>query len=442
MEVLENIAAFVVALGAIIFFHEFGHFITAKAFGMRVFIFSFGFGKRLLGFQWGDTDCRLSLIPLGGYVKLEGEPDDALSEDAARRGDGDDFTSRPRWQRILVYLAGPGANVVLTVGVMTLLYVFGGAPDGTLSSDPVVVVAPDSPAQRAGMQTGDHIRAIDGQVQKTWENVLLSVATRPNADLVVRVQRADQVVELDVHATAVVENKMEFGRIGVSPLVQIGSVIAGSAAEEAGLRTDDGIMRIDGQAIRSFNDIPPLVAESAGKPLALDIYRDGTTLELSLAAKDNGSGLMIGIRPKAVFRQFPLPAALVEATRWTWGQVEQTFSILGRLLTGGISPRTMSGPVGIAEISGDAAREGGTRALAYLVAVISIQIGILNLFPVPPLDGGHLAILFGESVVRRDFSETVKIWILNAGTLALFLLIGLVLYSDISKTEFLGQYLW
>src|SRR5574341_125080 len=125
MGFLTYAASFLFVLGIIIFVHEFGHFITAKAFGMRVFIFSFGFGKRLLGFKWGDTDCRLSLIPLGGYVKLEGEADDRLSEDTSRLGDGRDFTLRPRWQRFLVYLAGPAMNGVLTVGAFTALFVVG-----------------------------------------------------------------------------------------------------------------------------------------------------------------------------------------------------------------------------------------------------------------------------------------------------------------------------
>jgi regulator of sigma E protease len=131
--VLHNLttsaAAFVFVLGVIIFFHEFGHFITAKLFGMRVFIFSFGFGRRLLGFQWGDTDCRLSLIPLGGYVKLEGEPEDHLSEDTSSQGDAKDFTARPRWQRFLVYLAGPFMNAVLTISVLTGLFMVGSQVD-------------------------------------------------------------------------------------------------------------------------------------------------------------------------------------------------------------------------------------------------------------------------------------------------------------------------
>src|SRR5688500_15030468 len=197
MELLTNAGAFIVVLGLMIFFHEFGHFITAKAFGMRVFIFSFGFGRRLVGFKWGDTDCRVSLIPLGGYVKLEGEQDDLLSEDVSGRGDGRDFISRPRWQRFIVYLAGPFMNGVLAVAVFTALYMAGFGVDASRYDRPIVgAVQPASPAEAAGLQPGDEILAIDGKPLSNWEEVVYDVALRPDRELRLRVRRGGEVREV------------------------------------------------------------------------------------------------------------------------------------------------------------------------------------------------------------------------------------------------------
>lgn len=439
MGYLTNTGAFILVLGVMIFFHEFGHFITAKMFGMRVFIFSFGFGKRLFGFHWGDTDCRVSLIPLGGYVKLEGEPEDHLSEDTSTKGDAKDFTSRPRWQRFIVYLAGPIMNGVLTIGVLTALYMIGFQVEASLYDKPVVgVVEAGSPAAAAGVQPGDEIVAIDGQAQESWEQAQYSVLIRPDAAVSLKLRRDGQ--ERDVTVRSGSDKVQKVGTIGVYPMVRVGQVVPGGPADRAGLRPDDGILDIDGTPVRTFAEIPGIVGASAGRTLRLKVQRAGVVTEIPVAPRDDGSGPRIGIAPKMVVKRFGPLAAVAEAGRWTASMTKQTFEVLGRLLTAQISPKTMMGPLGIAKASGDAAR-GGLGPLFYLVAVISLQIGIMNLFPLPPLDGGHLAILAGEGLMRRDFSLNAKAWIMNAGAMVLFLLIGLVLYSDLSKTAWLGRYL-
>jgi regulator of sigma E protease len=436
---LTNALAFIVVLGVMIFFHEFGHFITAKAFGMRVFIFSFGFGRRLLGFKWGDTDLRVSLIPLGGYVKLEGEPEDYLSEDTSKLGDSRDFMSRPRWQRFVVYVAGPVMNGVLTVAVLSGLYMHGFQVEASLYDRPVIgAVDPGSPAAESDLRPGDEIVEIDGQRTESWEQAQYAILIRPDAPLRIRVRRGTEQLERQVRSRSTSVERV--GTIGVHPLVRAGQVVPGSPAEAAGLRADDAILAIDGKPVESFGDIPALVAAGAGRSLALDVLRERQALRVSVAPRDDGGGPRIGIAPKMVVRQFGLGRALQESLRWTWGMTKQTFEILQRLLTARISPRTMMGPLGIAKASGDAAR-GGLGPLFYLVAVISLQVGIMNLFPLPPLDGGHLAILVGEGVLRRDFSVQLKTWLMNAGAMVLLALIGLVLYSDLSKTSWLGKYL-
>jgi regulator of sigma E protease len=439
MEILSNLQAFIIVLGIIIFVHEFGHFITAKAFGMRVFIFSFGFGRRLFGFKWGDTDCRVSLIPLGGYVKLEGEADDRLSEDVSGQGDGRDFTARPRWQRFLVYLAGPFMNAVLTIGVLTVFHMIGFGVDATFYDRPVIGgVEPASPAALADLRPGDEIRAIDGGEVATWEEAFYKIWIRPDAKVKLRVLREGQERDVELISTSTGQEKA--GKIGVTPLVRIGSVVPGRPAEQAGVKVDDGILQIGDEPIRRFADIPPLVAKAEGRPLRLRLYREGRVMELEVTPRDAGSGPQLGIGSKTVDRRFGFFRSVGESARWAWTQTELTIETLGRLFTGGLSPKSMMGPLGIAKASGESARQGA-GSLFFLIALISLQVGILNLFPLAPLDGGHLAILLAEGVIRRDFSATMKAWIMNAGALVIFLLIGVVLYSDLSKTSWLGKYL-
>ena len=437
MGFLTTTLSFVVVLGIIIFVHEFGHLITAKAFGMRVFVFSFGFGKRLLGFKWGETDCRLSAIPLGGYVKLEGEGDDLISEDTAALGDGKDFLSRPRWQRFLVYLAGPAMNALLTITVLSGFYMVGFAVEGSRYDRPIVgAVDVGSPAEKAGLLPGDEIVSIDGKPLPSWEQAQYHIILRPETSLGLRVRRGGDEREVAVRSEATSAEKI--GSIGVHPLVRVGQVLPGQPAEAAGLRIDDAILSIDGQPLRSFAEIPPIVGGSGGKAMTFRVWREGQAFDLAITPKDSGAGPKIGIAPKTVLKKFGPVAAVGESLRWTWEMTRQTFDVVGRLVTARISPKTMMGPLGIAQASGDAAR-GGAGSLLFLVAVISLQVGILNLFPLAPLDGGHLAILAVEGVARRDLSPTIKGWIMNAGAAVIFLLIGVVLYSDISKMAFVQR---
>ena len=251
-------------------------------------------------------------------------------------------------------------------------------------------------------------------------------------------RRGSEDREIQVRTQVTGADKL--GSIGVYPLVRIGQLVEGQPAQAAGLRVDDGILRIDDKPVREFLEIPALVGASAGKALRLQVWRDGAISELEVLPKDAGQGPKIGIYPKTILKKFGVLASVGESARWSWDNTKLTFDVLKRLLTAQISPKTMMGPLGIAQASGEAARGGAVR-LFYLVAVISLQVGILNLFPLAPLDGGHMAVIAAEGVLRRDFSIAVKTWIMNAGAAVIFLLIFVVLYSDLSKTAFFGKFL-
>jgi regulator of sigma E protease len=427
--------ALIVVLGIIIFFHESGHFLLAKAFGMRVFIFSFGFGKRLFGFKRGDTDYRVSLIPLGGYVKLEGEPDDVISEDTAPRGDGNDFLSRPRWQRLIVYFAGPAMNAVLAVLTFTIIFMMGvGVPGVRYDLPTIGAIDPGSPAALVGLEPGDTFTRFDGEPAEDWEQVQIGVLMRPDRDIVVEIARGQEHFSRTIHSR-IGEERM--GDIGVFPLVRIGQVVAGSPAEIAGVKVDDGLLRVAGAPLQSFSDVPAKVRAAGDQPLSFEILRGAERLTLSIAPKEG----RVGISEKFVIKKFGFTRALKEACRETWDRTVQMVSLLKQLLTFRVAAKSaLSGPIGIAQAAGEAARTGIVSIL-FLIALLSISVGVLNLFPMAPLDGGHIAVLIAEMVIRRELPEKAKIVFLNAGFVLIMALMVFILYSDLSKLPWLSRFL-
>ena len=431
----NSTVALIVVLGIIIFFHESGHFLLAKAFGMRVFIFSFGFGKRLFGFKRGDTDYRVSLIPLGGYVKLEGEPDDAITEDTAPRGDGDDFTARPRWQRLIVYVAGPAMNAVLAVLTFTIIFMLGVGVPGVRYDVPTIgAIDPGSPAAAAGLEPGDTITKFDGEPALDWEQVQIGILMRPNRDIAMEMTRGAERFTKTVRAR-VIDGKM--GDIGVFPLVRIGQVTKGSPAEAAGLKVDDGLLRVAGAPLQSFADVPAKVRAAGDQPLAFEILRGQERLSINIAPKEG----RVGIAEKFVIKKFGFARAAKEAFRETWDRTAQMVGLLKQLLTFRVAAKSaLSGPIGIAQAAGEAARTGIVSIL-FLIALLSISVGVLNLFPMAPLDGGHIAVLLVEMVIRRELSDKVKIVFMNAGFVLIMALMVFILYSDLSKLPWLSRFL-
>jgi regulator of sigma E protease len=455
---LRTIGAFLVMLGLVVFVHEFGHFAVAKLLRMRVFVFSFGFGRRLLGFKWGDTDCRLSLLPLGGYVRLEGEPEDPLTEsgddpslETRALADGtlvqvanpDYFTNRPRWQRIAVYVAGPLMNAVLTIAILSVFFMIGFRVAASYYDQPVVgVVNAGSPAEAAGVRPGDRILSVDGQEVENWESIQYVVLIRPDARFKVRIRRADGDHEFEVRSQAVMgKDKIQLGDLGWSPLVRVGELSKDGAATAAGLQIDDGLLAMGGEAIKDFGQFRELIQASGGKPLELKVWRADTPITLEVTPRQTPGGYLLGIGEKTVLKHFGPVRSIREATARTWTMTRQALDTLGRLATGKLSPKALSGPIGIAKASGEAAKEGPFQYF-LTVAFISLQVGLLNLIlPFIPFDGGHLALLVTESVMRRDLSARARDWVMNAGFGFVVLLIAVVFYSDLSKIAFFSRFL-
>jgi regulator of sigma E protease len=455
---LRTIGAFLVMLGLVVFVHEFGHFAVAKLLRMRVFVFSFGFGRRLLGFKWGDTDCRLSLLPLGGYVRLEGEPEDPLTESGedpsletraladgtlVRVANPDYFTNRPRWQRIAVYVAGPLMNAVLTIAILTVFFKIGFYVEAAYYDKPVVaVVDAGSPAEIAGVRPGDLIVSVDGKPVEDWENAQYAVLVRPDARFNVRVRRADGEHDLAVQSKSIAgKDRVQFGDLGWSPIVRVGEMPPDSAALAAGLQIDDGLLAVGDKPVKDFEQFRGLIQASQGNPLELHLWRGDAPLTLQVTPRKTPGGYMLGIGPKQVLKRFAFPRAIQEATLRTWTWTKQALDTLGRLATGKLSPKALSGPIGIAKASGEAAKEGAFRYF-FTVAFISLQVGLLNLIlPFIPFDGGHLALLVAESAMRRDLSARARDWVMNAGFGFVVLLIAVVFYSDLSKISFFSRFL-
>lgn len=422
-----NILAFVVVLGVLVFVHEAGHFLFAKLFRVRVFIFSFGFGRRLFGFKKGDTDYRVSLIPLGGYVQMAGDtPDD----EEAGRHEGD-LLSKPKWQRFLILFAGPGMNLVVAIAFLAFLFMAG--TEELRDSDPVLgTILPDTPAAAAGMQSGDRILSVEGEQVATWSDFQMLVNMKPGEILDIAYVRGSETMQAKVQAERVETDYGVIGRIGASLFItlEIGRVTEGSAADRAGLRPGDRIVAAEGTPVRHWDELGEILEARKGRPTNLGVQRGGETIALRLPAMKTDTEIYPGITPPIEVRKLAFGDAVRESIDQNMRMVRYTFSVLARFFRFEGSARDFSGPISIARISGEMAR-AGWQAFIFLMASISLQLAIMNLLPIPVLDGGHIFILLIESIAGRELSATVKDRIMRVGIAMLATLMIVVLFNDV-----------
>jgi regulator of sigma E protease len=442
--VITDVVVVVVVLGLMIFFHEAGHFLAAKAFGVRVLTFSFGFGKRLFGIKRGDTDYRLSALPLGGYVKMAGDdPSDVHGDDPG------EFLSRPRWQRFVVIVMGPVMNILLALVVLACLYHYH-FQKPAFEEQPAVVgeIEPGSAAEAAGIRPGDLIAKLDGLQNPKWEDVEFKTAMSAGEMLPLEIVRDGQPLLLQVKPKA--QGADRLGDAGWAPCVPavVGEVDSGLPAAKAGVKPGDLILGIDGRPISCWQDLPPALKAAnsglnphpgdAGRPVDLAVQRNGATVHLRLTAVygdiQGGQRWYVGILQRNLFvvRQLPWGKAIEASMGDNVRYCIITFDTIGKILTRKMSARSLASPIGIAQAAGEAYR-AGIPDLMLVVAFISLQLGIFNLLPIPVLDGGHILLLMVEAVIRRDLSQAVKERILQFGIAFLLLLVAFTVYNDIVK---------
>jgi regulator of sigma E protease len=418
----------------LVFVHELGHFLAARRLGVRVLTFSLGFGPKILKFRRGDTEYCVSAIPLGGYVKMAGEtPDDA------RTGSPDEFMSKTKWERFQVLIMGPLMNIVLAVVVMAVVLAQGAEVPVYQDQPPVVGgVESGSPAEQAGIQRGDLIVDVAGRPVDTWEDLFIAIGTRPDRDVPVTLRRSGQTRSVSVRP--VPETRYEIGTIGVIPDINpiVASVIAGEPAERAGLLADDVVLAVNGERMVTRTQLVEIISSNGGQEIELTIQREGREQIVRATPEQRGDRGMLGIyvtEPTRSFTPGPFEALTLSVER----NIEFSgliFQTLGGLFIGETSPRQLMGPVAIAQLSGESA-EAGWIALFSLMASISLNLGLLNLLPIPVLDGGHILIMALEGVARRDFSVAVKEKMLLVGFVLLMTLMVTVIYNDLTRVSWI-----
>ncbi len=426
MNIPTNIIAFIIVLGFLIFAHEAGHFFVAKFFKVRVLVFSFGFGKRLFGFRRGPTDYRVSLVPLGGYVRMAGD-----TPEENQPANPDEFLSKPKWQRFLILLAGPLMNLIIAVTFVAGLFMMG--TETLKIGTTVSSVTPGKPGAKAGLQRGDVIVAVDGEKMEDFDDLRMAIGL--HAGTALRVEYIRNGVRQTTTLTPEREDT-DAGPIGrayiypVQPSI-VGRILPGSPAERAGLRTGDQILTANGKPTPELPAFVEVLNASKNSPVQLEVQRGAQRIHTVLPAGplEEGKGYRGFAGPTEV-RTYSFGAAIQESVKQNWKMLRYAFITLGRLIRGEASVKELSGPISIARISGEMLRRGLIDVVA-LMAMISLQLGVMNLLPIPVLDGGHIMILLIEGAVRRELSLRVKERIQQVGFAVLAALMIVVLYNDV-----------
>jgi regulator of sigma E protease len=440
---LIYILGFIFILGSAVVLHEFGHFIVAKLFKIRVETFSVGFGPRLFGKKWGHTDYRVSAIPLGGYVKLGGDESNAPLEGASAQDipAHEMYNLRPRWQRVLVALAGPVMNILTALAIPFAAAFMYGVP--ATPSPVVYYVKPGGAAAQAGLQSGDRIISFNGTENPSWDVINGDGLLSPGRPLPVVVNRNGSEVALTITPTTKTENGEAAGYLDFIPdygglPVLVGNVGAGSPAEESGLQPGDRLISIGGESVKSSAQVTEYIQSHPGQKIPITIQRNGETTQITTSDRrvEGKLGVVVG-------EQYPLHAATVgSAAKYAYNQnvqiIRLTGKALGQVFTGERSFRnTVSGPLGIYKATQKSIETLGWDGVFGMLGFLSLNLGIFNLLPIPVLDGGAIFLLLLEgllALIGLSISAAVRDRIQQVGFVMVLLLMVFVLTNDVIKS--------
>jgi regulator of sigma E protease len=428
---LYTIISFIIVLGILVVIHEWGHFIIARKNGVRILKFSVGFGPKLIAKKIGDTEYVLSAIPLGGYVKMAGENPDEIQKAP------DEFASKSVWQRTQIVFAGPFMNLILAFALMPLVFLIGTDVPAYLDQPAKIGWIDDhSPAQKAGLQTGDIILSVKQRNTATWEKVLTEIGANPNSKLEISFQRGNEIKTVDLVSSA--DERTGVGVGGMTPEIPatVGQIKKGYPADKGGLEPGDRIVAMNGAPITHWNQMSSSVKANAGKELQVTVDRKGALINKTLTPiKDDASGqVVIGVSmgQSTVFKRYGLVESVKKGFIKTAELTRLTFDVLKQLLTFNLSLKSLGGPIMIAQLTGQAAHSG-MGDLISLMAFLSLQLAIMNLLPIPVLDGGWLIFLLIEAVMGKPLNQKgmqIAQTIGFAGLMTLFIVVS---YNDILR---------
>ena len=457
MHIVHTIVLFAIVLGIMVLIHELGHFVMAKLCRVKVEVFSIGFGPRIVGFRYGDTDYRISALPLGGYVKMFGDapgekPRDretleVLGIDINAPGE---FNGRPRWQRVLIALAGPFANFILSFVLLIFVAHFHHEVQQYRIGPAVVDYVPlNTSAARDGLRAGDTIVNFNGKQNPTWDDIFDEAALNLNRNVQMSfshggnvLQTSVQIAPMDATGQIGPETLSDTGLIPREQTTPLGvqQVSSDTPAARAGMHDGDQLVQIDQVFPHSLNTMHYYLRDHAGAPSVVTVLRNGQNISFTIVPQRNDGApsyaqWQIGFLPAPTpieVRHLSLGRSIVQSVKDNYDSSKLVLRILQGIFTRRVSMKAMSGPVGIAQQI-EYVSEQGNWPLIDFTAMISIQLGIFNLLPIPILDGGMILFLIIESFIRRDVNEVLKERIYQVAFVGIILLAVFVFFNDITR---------